>query len=1135
MFSEEDLDPEMLGELVTESREHLTECEPIFLKMEREGAATPDEIDQIFRNIHSVKGGFRLFGYSTIIDITHAIEAIFSRVREGELVVDYTMVERLIVVMDKVTVLINDPTHSKDISIEEEMSLMLPYLDEESMNELQLDYSHIQPKAIEDSTEASDEAIETVPEASDKETSVQVNFIPGKVEFLNSEFGDDNHVFEPFIRTGKNLFLIDGSSAITSTEEFANKMLEDNNVFEGYTPYLKDLTELKTAWAEYAGYEGKVLLMNSVLEQEMMEFAVDAELKDIYQVVFVDEFSVAEVVEEVAEVAEVAVAQPSEPTAAPVPEVVSEPKVQVEVSQSKPLPPMKSESNKSNADESIRVKVELLNSLMNAAGELILNRNQLLQAFNKSKAQFFDATDFDHEIDRFGENLIKSIEYNAKQGIVNHHNLDDFLQNEYKSLNKFTEDSLAKPLNSDAKLNTLVQSLDRNTSTLQENIMSTRMQPIMNLFNKFPRIIRDLSMSLEKEVELDLMGRNVELDKTILEKLADPMVHLIRNSMDHGIEMPDERVAAGKDRKGTVALNAYHEGGKVIITISDDGGGIRRDKILSNAVNKGIVDEAESHKMSDKEVWNLIFAAGFSTADQVSDISGRGVGMDVVKTNIESLGGTIEVESAEGKGSTFTMRLPLTLAIIPSLIVGVHGLTFAIPQLALEEIVRIRSTDVPHRIERIHNSEVLRLRERILPLIRLSDLLDSKPMFKHPTTGEWKEDKRTRWSDRRNDSILSQAEQDAEDLRRGESRRKSIQNALQIVILKVGNNTFGMIVDKVFDNEEIVIKPLSRYLSQYRAYSGMAILGSGEIAMILDVNGLSNLANLKFAETDTKLDDAELVEENKIKELQKFLVFRNHENDRLALTLDLVNRVKYIKMSELQEIGGREFLNTEDSSIEILRLESILPIKDPGLKPDDDALVLIPTLVRHPIGILCSQVEDIVQISVNLAHKEFDDKGIIGTFLLDSELVMVLDIYEMFEQFKPEKYVLEESKNPFEGKKVLLAEDTQFFQRVITKFLLEQGFTVDVADDGEKAWDKLMTGNHYDILISDVQMPHLDGFGLVERVRKNSKVSHMPIMMLTSMSNDSYRERGAKLGVDAYEIKLDKARQVETLTRLLKK
>lgn len=1134
MFSEEDLDPEMLGELVTESREHLTECEPIFLKMEREGAATPDEIDQIFRNIHSVKGGFRLFGYSTIIDITHAIEAIFSRVREGELVVDYTMVERLIVVMDKVTVLINDPTHSKDISIEEEMSLMLPYLDEESMNELQLDYSHIQPKAIEEVSDSSDEVVEAAPATSatpevSSGASVQVNFIPGKVEFLNSEFGDDNHVFEPFIRTGKNLFLIDGSSEVTSTEEFTSKMLEDNNVFEGYTPYLKDLTELKNAWADYSGHEGKILLMNSVLEQEMMEFAVDAELKDIYQIVFVDEFSVVEAVEETQAVEATPIAE------APTPEVVAEPVALVEAPKSKPLPPMKSESNKSNVDESIRVKVELLNSLMNAAGELILNRNQLLQAFNKSKAQFFDATEFDHEIDRFGDNLIKGIEYNAKQGSVNLHNLDDFLQNEYKSLNKFTEDSLAKPLNSDAKLNTLVQSLDRNTSTLQENIMSTRMQPIMNLFNKFPRIIRDLSMSLEKEVELDLMGRNVELDKTILEKLADPMVHLIRNSMDHGIEMPDDRVAAGKDRKGVVSLNAYHEGGKVIITISDDGGGIRRDKILSNAVNKGIVSEAESHKMSDKEVWNLIFAAGFSTADQVSDISGRGVGMDVVKTNIESLGGTIEVESAEGKGSTFTMRLPLTLAIIPSLIVGVHGLTFAIPQLALEEIVRIRSSEVPNRIERIHNSEVLRLRERILPLIRLSDLLESKPMFKHPVTGEWKEDKRTRWSDRRNDSVLTEVEQQEEDLRRGESRRKSIQNALQIVILKVGNNTFGMIVDKVFDNEEIVIKPISRYLSQYKAYSGMAILGSGEIAMILDVNGLSNLANLKFAETDTKIDDAELVEENKIKELQKFLVFRNHKNDRLALTLDLVNRVKYIKMSELQEIGGREFLNTEDSSIEILRLESILPIKDPGLKPDDDALVLIPTLVRHPIGILCSQVEDIVQISVNLAHKEFDDKGIIGTFLLDSELVMVLDIYEMFEQFKPEKYVLEESTNPFEGKKVLLAEDTQFFQRVITKFLLEQGFTVDVADDGEKAWDKLMTGNHYDILISDVQMPHLDGFGLVERVRKNSKVSQMPIMMLTSMSNDSYRERGAKLGVDAYEIKLDKARQVETLTRLLKK
>lgn len=1162
MFSEEDLDPEMLNELVTESREHLNECEPIFLKMEREGRATAEEVDQIFRNIHSVKGGFRLFGYVNIIDVTHSIESIFSRVREGELEVDYTLVDRLIQVMDKVTVLINDPTHSKDISIEEEMSLMWPYLDEESIAELQSDFSHIQAKPIEDpnastAEESSGGVADSSTDSVDAGALVHGQFIPGKLELLKADFSDDIHDLEPFIRLGKNLFLIDGSSEATHTQEFADKLMEDNNVYEGYVPYLKDLPALSHLLKEKAGANEHVLLMNSVLDQDMMEFALDnVEGSQIYHVVLVDEFSAVDqstpvevpsaaeqaaldstsevdamVANVTAEAPEITSSAPEVSSPAPTP-VQAEP---VASTPTKKPRSTKSES-KSNSEESIRVKVELLNSLMNAAGELILNRNQLLQAFTVTKGEFFDLKDFESEIDKFGENLIKSVENNARQGNINAHNIDEFLMGEYKSLTRFTDDNLSKPLNSDSKLNTLVQSLDRNTSTLQENIMSTRMQPIMNLFNKFPRVIRDLCISLQKEVDLDLKGRNVELDKTILEKLADPMVHLIRNSVDHGIEMPDERIAAGKDRKGLVELNAYHEGGKVIITISDDGGGIKRDRVLENAVNKGIITQEQSDSMSDKEVWNLIFAPGFSTADHVSDISGRGVGMDVVKTNIEGLGGTIEVESAVGKGSTFTMRLPLTLAIIPSLIVGVHGLTFAVPQLALEEIVRIRASEVTERIQRIHNSEVLRLRERILPLVRLSDLLESKPMFKHPVTGEWKEDKRTRWSDRRDDPKLNEpapTEETSAVPRSGQDRRQDMANALQVVVLKVGNDTFGLIVDKVFDNEEIVIKPLSRYLNKYRSYSGMAILGSGEIAMILDVNGLSSLANLKFKETDSKLNDIDLLEENKIKELQKFLVFRNHDKEKFALTLDLVNRVKHIKMSDLQEIGGREFLNSPDGSIEILRLENALPVKDPGLSEDDDALVLIPTLVRHPIGILCSQVEDIVQIQVNLEHKEFDAQGIIGTFLLESELVMVLDIYEMFEKFKPEKYEIEESKNPFEGKKILLAEDTQFFQRVITKFLLEQGFEVDVADDGEKAWDKLMSGNTYDLLVSDVQMPHLDGFGLVERVRKNNKVSHMPIMMLTSMANDSYRERGAKLGVDAYEIKLDKAKQIETLTRLL--
>jgi len=596
---------------------------PFFLKW-RELQVDSSEIYSVFRSIHSVKGGFRLFGYSNITDLTHSIESNFSQIREGELELSYELVDRLIQCMDKVNVMVNDPIHSSEISIDKEISLLLPYLDEESKRELQIDTSGL--------TEISIPSEEEVAEPQNVQaivSSLVGQITKTKVELLKSAFSEDIHDLEPFLRPTFHLYIINGSDPSTSTEDYMNSLLEDNNVFQGFTPKAKNVPVLASVVEPFLGFDNHVLMMSSVLDPDMISIALEVGDSLVYEVQMDDQLSVIEEaaeesIEEVSEI-EIKTELTTEDLALAIkeadPEIVKN--IQIEES-SKPKPqasekatPASIESvrKEATADESLRVKVELLNDLMNSAGELILNRNQLLQTFNQNKSEFIAIDEIYQEIERLEVNLEKSLTEGLSKGQISDSKIDEILTNEFQRNFKKVEEVLNKPLNTNATISSLTQSLDRNTSMLQESIMSTRMQPIMNLFNKFPRIIRDLSMSLEKEVDLDILGRNVELAKTILEKLADPMVHLIRNSMDHGIELPEIRLKNNKERKGKVELSAFHEGGKVIITIQDDGGGIRKDKVLEIAINKGIVKEDQKDLMSDKEIHHLIFAPGFSTID----------------------------------------------------------------------------------------------------------------------------------------------------------------------------------------------------------------------------------------------------------------------------------------------------------------------------------------------------------------------------------------------------------------------------------------------------------------------------------------------------------------------------------------
>ncbi|MCP3955781.1 MAG: chemotaxis protein CheA, partial [Desulfobacterales bacterium] len=438
----------------------------------------------------------------------------------------------------------------------------------------------------------------------------------------------------------------------------------------------------------------------------------------------------------------------------------------------KKAPPVKKPAT-GGADTSLRINVSLLDSLMNLAGELVLGRNQLLQALSSA----------------------------------------------------------------DQRLSSLAgQRIDLITSELQEAIMLTRMQPIGIVFNKYPRVVRDLSRQLAKSIELDVEGKTVELDKTIIEAINDPLTHLVRNAVDHGIETPDARRAAGKPETGRVALKAYHAAGQVNIEISDDGKGLDGDKLAAVALSKGLITEEQVRAMSAREKVNLIFLPGFSTAEKVSDVSGRGVGMDVVKTNLDKLGGHTDIDSTPGVGSTIRIKLPLTLAIIPSQIVIAEDERYAIPQVNLVELLRVPADKAKERIEKVGEAEVIRLRGNLLPLVRLADLFGVQRTYCDPESGPH-DDRRDNIADRRSktspltdespEEPRIQPSADDDFTRQPGDRRYRADSALNIAVVSAGVFKYGLIVDRLLDSEEIVVKPLGRHLKQCKGYAGATIMGDG--------------------------------------------------------------------------------------------------------------------------------------------------------------------------------------------------------------------------------------------------------------------------------------------------------------------
>ncbi len=738
--------------------------------------------------------------------------------------------------------------------------------------------------------------------------------------------------------------------------------------------------------------------------------------------------------------------------------------------------PKKTKNLKINKEDTIRVSLSHLNKLMDLAGELVLSRNQLIQI-------------------QGGKDI------------------------------------------------PVLSVLSQRITEMQENIMATRMQPIDNLFSKFKRIVRDLSKNIGKKIKLVIDSKGVEVDNTIIEAMGDPLTHLIRNSVDHGVEMPMKRLELGKAETGTVNLHAEHKGGHVIITVKDDGNGIDYRKVGAKAVSKGIITEEELARMDEKDIIKLILKPGFSTAEKVTSISGRGVGMDVVKTNLDKIGGTIDITTKIGYGTEFLITIPLTLAIIPTLIAKASNYRFAIPQINIIELVRLKAEEINERIEVLGDSQVLRLREKLLPLVDLKNILNLESYYKDPETGELKEDRRGGILDRRLKKVGENEDKGlAGNLinRKGPAtRRVSEYNSRNIVVVSMGTNEFGIIIDEILDTEEIVVKPLNKKLKKINLFSGATIMGDGKVILILDVSNIARKANLAFKETKklNKIEMEKKVAEDMM-EKQDFFVFNIGGHEQFSIPLSLIERIEKFDVNDVQVIGSKEYINYLGESLRLIKIEEYLDISYPedGLKTTKH--LIIPQISKVKVGIVFESIVDVTSMNAKIDEKTIQGNGIMGTAMVDDKITLFLDIFEIVEIAEPELFKDINDSVPESDddrvKNVLLVEDTPFFRNLVSGYIKSAGYECVTKNDGQEAYEYLMSNhNDVDLIVSDIQMPRMDGFELVAKIKAEPLLSHFKVLALTSLDSPENIQKGLDVGFDGYQIKVDKEKLLDSIDKMI--
>ncbi|HEU5474245.1 MAG TPA: chemotaxis protein CheW [Actinophytocola sp.] len=555
-----------------------------------------------------------------------------------------------------------------------------------------------------------------------------------------------------------------------------------------------------------------------------------------------------------------------------------------------------SAARRSVADTSVRVDVDLLDKLMRLVGELVLTRNQMVRAAETANEQNFAGT---------------------------------------------------------------AQRLNIITSELQEGVMKTRMQPIKNLWSKLPRVVRDLAVACGREVRLEMEGADTELDRSLLESVKDPLTHLVRNAVDHGIEPPEDRAAAGKPREGTLTLRAYHEHGQVIVEVADDGGGIHPDRVGATAVKRGVVTQTQLDAMDDEEILKLVFRPGFSTANQVSNVSGRGVGMDVVRTNLEAIGGAVDLRSVPGEGTTWRLTIPLTLAIVQALMIESGDQRYAVPQMAVHELVYVDGQGSA-KVEYVSGAPVYRLRGKLLPLVRLGHALGGEP---------------------------GGADQE-----------------IYVAVLKGDGHQFGLVVDRVLNTEEVVVKPLAARFKDVGCYAGATILGDGRVSLILDVQALARRSQLGSLERTGSHGSAQVDEQVKVDGNGDRLLINKVADRRVAIPLSMVTRLEEFPVASIERVGSREVVQYRGEILPVLRLAQLL-----GAWSETESAT-VPAIVYTDSGrSVALAVDEILDIVEDAGpHSGLHDDGLNGSAVIQDQVTELLDVRQAILAADPSFFIRED-------------------------------------------------------------------------------------------------------------------------------